>query len=121
MTISKEDKKFERLVQTIAPQSTLLRTWGLKGGISAEMTALEIERRDGQTSRMIVRRPSRGVLRRNPHAAQDEFKLLQMTRSLGLATQTPLHLDQSGTIFSTPYLVIEYIEGEPEFAPAPGA
>src|SRR5262245_41606130 len=121
MTGSKEDKKFERLVQTIAPQSTLLRTWPLKGGISAEMTALEIERPDGQTSRMIVRRPSDGTLKRNPHAARDEFKLLQMTRSLGLATQTPYHLDETGTIFSTPYLVIEYIEGQPEFALAHGA
>jgi aminoglycoside phosphotransferase (APT) family kinase protein len=118
MTISKESQNIEQLVQKIAPQSKLLRTWDLKGGISAEMTALEIERPDGRTSRMIVRRPGDGTLKRNPHAAQDEFKLLQMTQSLGLATPTPYYLDQSGKIFSTPYLVIEYIEGKPEFAPA---
>src|SRR5258706_5194209 len=118
MTVSKEDQKFEQLVQTIAPQSKLLRIWPLKGGISAEMTALEIERPDGQTRRMIVRRPGDATLKRNPHAAEDEFRLLHMTRSLGLATPTPYHLDQSGKIFSTPYVVIEYIEGKPEFAPA---
>src|SRR5919108_6510298 len=118
MTVSKEDQKFEQLVQKIAPQSKLLRTWPLKGGISAEMTALEIERPDGQTRRMIVRRPGHATLKQNPRAAKDEFKLLQMTQSLGLATPTPYHLDQSGKIFSTPYLVIEYIEGKPEFAPA---
>ena len=44
-------------------------------------------------------------------------KLLRLTRSLGLATQTPYFLDRSGEIFPTPYLVIEYIEGQPEFAP----
>ncbi len=82
------------------------------------MTALEIELPDGQTSRMIIRRPSDATLKRNPHAAQDEFKLLQLTHSWELATPTPYHLDQSGTIFSTPYVVIEYIEGKPEFAPA---
>jgi len=118
MTRSKADQPFEQLVQIIAPQSTLLRTWPLKGGISAEMTALEIERPDGQTRRMIVRRPGAATLKRNPQAAQDEFRLLHMTQSLGLATQAPYYLDQSGTIFSTPYVVIEYIEGKPEFAPA---
>jgi aminoglycoside phosphotransferase (APT) family kinase protein len=82
------------------------------------MTALELERPDGRTSRMIVRRPGAAALKHNPHAAQDEFKLLQLARSLGLATPTPYHLDQSGTIFSTPYVVIEYIAGQPEFAPA---
>src|SRR5215207_3767771 len=105
-----EDQKFKQLVQKIAPQSRLLRTWQLKGGISAEMTALEIERPDGQTSRMIVRRPGAATLKRNPQAAKDEFQLLQLTQSLGLATQTPYYLDRSGKIFSTPYLVIEYIE-----------
>jgi aminoglycoside phosphotransferase (APT) family kinase protein len=118
MTVSTEDQKFAQLVQKIAPQSRLLRTWPLKGGISAEMTAFEIERPDGQTSRMIVRRPGEGTFKQNPHAAQDEFKLLQLTQALELATQRPFHLDQSGKIFSGPYLVIEYIEGKPEFAPS---
>jgi len=113
-----ENHSFDQLIQKIAPQSKLLRTWNLKGGISAGMTALEIQRPDGQTSRMIVRRPGEGTLKRNPHAAEDEFRILQLTRSLGLATQTPYYLDQSGTIFSTPYLVVEYVEGQPEFAPA---
>jgi aminoglycoside phosphotransferase (APT) family kinase protein len=121
MAVSRERHKFEQLVQKIAPQSRMLRTWPLKGGISAAMTALEIERPDGRTSRMIVRRPGDATLRRNPHAAQDEFKLLQLTHTLGLATQTPYYLDQSGEIFPTPYLVVEYIEGQPEFAPAHAA
>jgi len=118
MFMSGESRRFQQLIQKIAPQSKLLRTWDLKGGISAGMTALEIERPDGQTSRVIVRRPGAGTLKRNPHAAEDEFKILQITRSLGLATQAPYYLDHTGTIFSTPYLVIEYVEGQPEFAPA---
>jgi aminoglycoside phosphotransferase (APT) family kinase protein len=115
MTISAENQKFEQLVQTIAPQSILLRTWPLKGGISAGMTALEIALPDGQTKKLIVRRPGDATLKRNPHAAADEFKLLQITQAAGLATQTPYYFDRSGAIFSTPYLVIEYIEGKPEF------
>jgi aminoglycoside phosphotransferase (APT) family kinase protein len=117
-TLANEVQKFDRLVQKIAPQSKLRRIWPLKGGISAEMTAFEIEGAEGQMRRMIVRRPGEGPLKRNPQAAAEEFKLLQLTQALGLATQRPYYLDQSGEIFSGPYFVIEYIEGKPEFAPS---
>ncbi len=40
----KEDKKFEQVVQKLDPQSKLLRTWELKGGVSAQVTALEAPR-----------------------------------------------------------------------------
>ncbi len=118
MTTSKEDKKFEQLVQKIDPQNRLLRTWRLEGGVSAQVTALEIERPDRHTKKLIVRQHGAVDLKRNPHVAADEFKLLHILHSVGLATPTPYHLDQSGEIFSTPYVVIEYIEGKPEFAPA---
>src|SRR6266571_2831379 len=118
MTESKEVKKFEQVIQKMDPQSKLLRTWELKGGISARVTALEIERLDGQTKKMIVRQHGAVDLKRNPHVAADEFKLLQLLQSVGVAAPMPYHLDQSGEIFSTPYVVIEYIEGKTEFAPS---
>jgi aminoglycoside phosphotransferase (APT) family kinase protein len=118
MTASKEDNKFEQVVQKIDPQSKLLRTWELKGGVSAQVTALEIERPGGHTKKMIVRRHGEVDLKHNPQIAADEFKLLQLLHSVGLPSPGPYYLDQSGEIFSTPYLVLEYIEGKPEFAPS---
>jgi len=112
----KENKKFAQVVHRIDPQSKLLRTRELKGGISAQVTALEIERPDGQTKKMIVRQHGEVDLKHNPRIAADEFKLLHLLQSYGLATPTPYYLDQSGEIFSTPYIVIEYIEGKSEFA-----
>ncbi len=47
--------------------------------------------------------------------------MLQLTRSLELAAQTPYYLDRSGKIFPTPYLVMEYIDGKAEFPAAPSA
>jgi aminoglycoside phosphotransferase (APT) family kinase protein len=82
------------------------------------MTALEMQSPDGQTTKLIVRRPRRVALTQNPRAAQDEFQLLQVTHSLGLATPLPVHLDLSGQIFAAPYLVIAFVEGSPEFAPS---
>ena len=118
MTASQADKKFVQVVQKIDPQSKLLRTWELTGGVSAQVTALEIERPDGHTKKMIVRQHGAVDLEQNPQVAADEFELLQLLHSIRLATPTPYHLDQSGEIFSSPYVVIEYIEGKPEFAPS---
>ena len=106
---------FEHVVQRFEPQSKLLRTWELKGGVSAQVTAIEIERPDGCTQKMIVRQHGEVDSKHNPHIAADEFKLLQLLHSVGLAVPEPYYLDQSGEIFPTPYVVIEYIEGETIF------
>lgn len=118
MTAAQEDSRFAQVAQKIAPQSTLLRAYTLKGGISAQVTALEIARPDGQKQKLLVRRHGEVDRAHNPQIAADEYKLLRLLRSAGLAVPTPYSFDQSGEIFSTPYIVIEYIEGEPEFAPA---
>ncbi len=118
MTEAQEHKKFEQVIHKFEPQSTLLRTWELKGGVSAQVTALKIERPDGRTKKMIVRQQGAADLKHDPHRAADEFKLLHLLHSIGLAVPEPYHLDQSGEIFPTPYVVLEYIEGKPEFAPA---
>ena len=65
MNARSDDEKFERLARTIHPRSKLLRTWVLKGGISAHTTALEIERSDGRTEKLIVRRHGDEDLRHN--------------------------------------------------------
>lgn len=118
MTQSTEDDKFEQLVQKVEPGSRLLRTWRLEGGVSAQVTAVEIARPDGRTKKMTVRRHGERDRKRNPQIAADEFRLLQILQSFALAAPKPYYLDQSGEIFGTPILVVEYVEGELEFAPS---
>lgn len=108
----------EYLVQKMFPGCVLISSWELQGGISAQTTALEIALPDGQINKLVVRQPSAWHLKRNPNAAADEFKILQVTQSLALPTATPLCLDDSGSILSSPCIVLEYIEGEPEFSPS---
>jgi aminoglycoside phosphotransferase (APT) family kinase protein len=115
MTAPQNNKQFEQLVHKIDPHSKLLHAWELKGGVSAQVTALEIERPNGQVQKMIVRQHGAVDLRNNPQIAADEFKLLQITRSAGLATPIPYYVDQSGELFPNPYIVIEYVEGQTEF------
>jgi aminoglycoside phosphotransferase (APT) family kinase protein len=108
--------KFAQLVRAIDPQASLLRAWELKGGVSAQVTALEIERHGGQIEKLIVRQHGPADLQNNPQIAADEFRLLRILESAGLPTPAPRYVDQSGQIFPTPYIVIEYIEGASEFA-----
>lgn len=116
VTLSEEDQKFERVAQKIYSQSRLIRAWRLRGGVSAQVTALEIERADGQMQKMLIRQYGAIDLKYNPYVAADEFQLLQRLHADGLAVPVPYYVDQSGEIFSTPYIVIEYIDGKPEFA-----
>ena len=115
---AQEVQKFEQVVHRLDPQSRLLRAWLLYGGVSARVTALEVERPDGQRHKMLVRQHGAADLKLNPQIAADEFKLLQHLHRLELATPIPYDADQSGEIFGTPYIVIEFIEGETDFAPA---
>lgn len=118
MAVLKEEKHFEQIAQRIDPRNKLLRAWELKGGISARVTALEIEQSDGQRKKLIVRQHGAVDLKQNPQIAADEFKLLYRLQSAHLATPLPYYFDQSGEILSTPYVVIDYIEGKTEFAPS---
>jgi aminoglycoside phosphotransferase (APT) family kinase protein len=113
-----ETHLFERLVQKIDPQSQLLRAWALTGGVSAQVTALEIKTADGETKKMVVRRHGPADLAENPHVARDEFHLLTILQKRGIQAPKPFALDTSGEIFSAPYLVIEFIEGQPDFSQA---
>lgn len=95
------------------PRSRLLRTWELKGGVSAQVTAFELELPDGRTERLIARRHGAADLKRNPRIAVDEYRLLQLLEAAGVAAPRPRYLDAGGEIFSTPCLVVHYIDGHP--------
>lgn len=112
-----DETLFSRLAQRIAPGARLARAWELKGGVSAQVTALEIERPGGERQTVVIRRHGAADLAGNPQIAAAEFRLLQLLQSAGIAAPAPLHLDQSGTIFQSPYLVIGYVAGEPAFDP----
>ena len=116
-SVTTEDR-FEQLARLIDPDCRLSGTWQLEGGVSAQVTALEIVRADGCRRRLIMRRHGKVDFARNPRIAAHEFRLLHILHSRGLRTQTPVLLDESCRIFPSPFLVVEYIEGEPELAPA---
>lgn len=107
-----ERDRYHQVLKAIEPGCTLRHVWPMTGGVSAEVTALEFDRPDGSTDRAIVRRHGPVDLGRNQSIAADEFRLLEIIRAHGLAAPAPIAVDESCSILPTPYLVIEYVEGE---------
>lgn len=107
-----------RLAHKIFAGGRLLRAWELKGGISAGMTALEVELPGGALRRIIARIPPGQAPEQQARAAAWEYRVLGLARGLGLPVQAPLLIDLHGEFLSAPGLVIEYIEGAPDFSPA---
>ena len=107
-----------QIARKIEPGAALVATWELQGGISAQMTALELALPVGQRRRVIVRQPGARALRANPQAAADEYRILQAVHAAGVKTPAPLLFDASGEILPEPYMVVEYVEGAVAYAPA---
>lgn len=118
MTAPTEFQKFAQIAHKVSPHGKLVRAWELKGGVSAQVTALEIELPEGHTARMVVRRYGEADLQHKPRVAAHEFKLLQLLQAAGLPVAAPYCCDESGTILATPYIVIAFVEGESTIAPS---
>lgn len=110
--------RFERLLETADPDGKLLYAWKLEGGVSAQVTGLEVAQPGGWSSKLVVRCYGDADTARNPNVAADEFNLLLVLSSADFTVPGPLAFDQSNEIFPGPLIVVEYIEGEQEFNPS---
>jgi len=108
--------ELQRLARRIAPDSRVVRSWALSGGMSSQMTAFEVELSTRSKVTWVMRRPSDWALGRNPRAAADEHRLLRLLRAHGLPVPEPLFAGQDA---ATPNgcLVLTYVPGEPSFDP----
>jgi aminoglycoside phosphotransferase (APT) family kinase protein len=118
MADSHNNMRFEQLVQRLYPLGRLINAWELKGGVSAQITALEVLLPGEQVMRMVVRRHGSRDLARNPQVAADEYRLLKLLKYEQMESPAPYYLDKSCSVFTAPYIVIEFIDGVVEFSPA---
>jgi aminoglycoside phosphotransferase (APT) family kinase protein len=113
MERSEEQDALNALAHKLDPQGRLVRAWQLEGGVSAHVSAFELERSDGRIERLVVRRHGPADQARDPHIAAHEFELLRFLDSEGMPVPTPRYLDVDGEVFGTPCLVVDYVDGEP--------
>ena len=86
--------RFAQVVRRLDPEAALRRAWPLTGGVSAEVTALELLHADGRTQTVIVRQHGAADRRANPRIAAAEFRLLAGLHAAGLPVPEPLLLDE---------------------------
>lgn len=106
---------WEEIVKSIDPGARLLRSAALTGGVSAEVTMLEIVQTDGQKEKLVVRQHGAADRSRNPQIAQDEFRLLRGLHAAGLPVPHPIFC--AGTEAPKPYVVTEFVEGQVDMSP----
>ena len=112
-----EDIKLQQWIPRLNPTWKLLRSWKLKGGISAQVIGLEIAQADEQILKLVARIHGDVDIEHNPTVASDEFNLLQVLGSQGVSVPKPYVVDDSCLFFDRSALLIEYMEGQTEFAP----
>ncbi|MCY4073577.1 MAG: phosphotransferase [Chloroflexi bacterium] len=95
--------------------ATVNRGWELiaAGQLSPRVAKLDILTDHGTSRRLILLGHSTRDRQVNPDIARDEFTLLKILSSAGLAVPRPLLVDSSQEL---PFLITEFVEGETRFA-----
>jgi aminoglycoside phosphotransferase (APT) family kinase protein len=108
----------DSIIENIAPGGRLVRSWPLKGGLSHSMTAVQVDRPDGDLPETwVLRQLSPARMASHPEALVTESRVLDITRAFGLPTPAALLLHKISPGLPASCLVLEYLEGMPATDP----
>jgi aminoglycoside phosphotransferase (APT) family kinase protein len=107
------DEELRGIVERAFPGCRVSREERLNGGISARATVVELELSEGTTRRVVVRRPTRDTRAEALGVVEREHALLSRCAELSIVAPRPCFLD---TVASA--VVLEFVDGAPDFAPA---
>jgi len=110
-------KQADRLVRAFRPDLRALRVWSVAGAVSAEVTGIEVQRRDHRC-KLVLRQYGTEMLEAVPSIADTEFRLLKLLSGAGLPVPRPCLADESGTIVQGPCVLMEFIDGDRVHQPA---
>jgi aminoglycoside phosphotransferase (APT) family kinase protein len=103
----------EALLVHAFPGCRVLGCTALEGGVSAQATSCDLELATGARQRVVVRRPSAELGCAEAKLASREHAVLTLARDAKVPAPKPLFLDEAGA-----RLVLEFVEGSLDFAPA---
>ena len=109
--------RLERLATRIREGAQLTAWRRMEGGSSALTLELELRLVHGGTESVVVRRYGERDLHQNPRVAECEFRLLGIAARLGLPAPRPVLLGEADDDWPTPFVVVERVNGETDFAP----
>lgn len=102
------EQRLRRVVERHFPGSELRAAQTLTGGVSADVSRLDLCHADGSEMRAVLRVHGR------THAGHDaglEFRLLQSLHRAGLPVPEPLCFDASRQFLEHPYLLVAFVDG----------
>jgi aminoglycoside phosphotransferase (APT) family kinase protein len=108
-----EEDELRGVVTRAFPGCQLRRHERLNGGISARATRLELVMGDGTQRQVVVRRPQRDTPANAREIVEREHALLTRCAELGVPAPRPWFLDGAAAA-----IVLEFVDGAPDFAPA---
>ncbi|WP_168207419.1 phosphotransferase family protein [Microlunatus elymi] len=105
--------RFLPVARRVAPEARLRGVRRLLGGMSAEITVLELEHPDGRAEGLVVREYGTKNLAADRHPAGTETELLRQLADHGLPVPTPRYADDTGDLLGGPFCVIDFIDADP--------
>lgn len=107
------DEELGRILLRAFPDCSFGARELLQGGISARAVVVDLTLPNATRTRVVVRRPTRSTPEEVRRVVHSEFEILSRCAALGIPTPKPCFLDlEAGAV------ILQYVEGAPEFAPA---
>lgn len=106
------DTELAAILSRAFPGCRMERSQELQGGISCRALLAQLVLADGATRSVVVRRPSYDTRAETLRVLSSEHGVLARCAALGIAAPRPCFLDTEAAA-----LVLEYVEGAPDFAP----
>jgi len=103
------DSTIDVAISAAFPNARIVRHTPLEGGVSANVTLIEIETLGGETRKCVLREHGS---RHCGHPAKLEFDLLSALHKLDLPVAQPFAFHAGDGAANEPWVLIEYIEGE---------
>jgi aminoglycoside phosphotransferase (APT) family kinase protein len=100
------------LANAVSRGSKVERVRRLGGGISNATSAIRLRTRSGRAVAVVLKR-----FRSDKNSAKDEWRRLAFAQRLPVPSPEPLALDERGTWFGTPALVMRRLPGRPDVRP----
>jgi aminoglycoside phosphotransferase (APT) family kinase protein len=101
------------IVRAHVPDVSLAAITALKGGVSADVSRLDLQDKNGRSFSAVLR--VHGPTH-NGHNAALEFALLQSLTAAGLPVPGPIAFDDTRQVASHPFVVLHHIAGETAIA-----
>lgn len=109
----RSDAEVGGVIERAFPGGRLCAWHRLEGGVSAKAVRVELVTADGVPKRVVVRRPMGDSLTEQRRVVEQELRLGRLCHREGIRVQLPYTVDREALA-----VVLEYIEGAPDFAPA---